>query len=103
MAEKLAAGLEAIVERHGVRACLNRVGSMWTLFFGVDAVTDATTAQRTDTKAFARYFQSMLEQGIYLPPSAFEAAFVSLAHGDGDIEDTLASADRAIGALASAG
>jgi glutamate-1-semialdehyde 2,1-aminomutase len=72
---------------------------MFTLFFGVDAVTDATTAQRTDTKAFARYFQSMLAQGVYLPPSAFEAAFVSLAHSEGDLEDTLAAADRAIAAL----
>jgi glutamate-1-semialdehyde 2,1-aminomutase len=99
MGQKIEAGLKAILERHGVRGCLNRAGSMFTLFFGVDAVTDATTAQRTDTKAFARYFQSMLAQGVYLPPSAFEAAFVSLAHSEGDLEDTLAAADRAIAAL----
>jgi glutamate-1-semialdehyde 2,1-aminomutase len=100
LAEQLAAGMKSICERHGVRACLNRAGSMWTLFLGVEAVTDAATAQRTDTRAFARYFLRMLDQGVYLPPSAFEAAFVSLAHSEGDIEDTLRAADRAIGELA---
>jgi glutamate-1-semialdehyde 2,1-aminomutase len=99
LGEQIEVGLKAILARHGVRGCLNRAGSMWTLFLGVDAVTDAATAQRADTRAFGRYFQSMLEQGVYLPPSAFEAAFVSLAHSEGDIEDTLRAADRAIGQL----
>jgi glutamate-1-semialdehyde 2,1-aminomutase len=69
---------------------------MWTLFFGVEQVRSATDAQRCDRDRFARFFHSMLERGMYLPPSAFEAAFLSLAHSDDDIDRTLRAADRAI-------
>jgi len=69
---------------------------MWTLFFGVDAVADAEQARAADTTAFARFFTAMLEQGVYLPPSQFEAAFISLAHSEGDIDRTIAAADQAL-------
>jgi glutamate-1-semialdehyde 2,1-aminomutase len=72
--------------------CINRVGSMWTVFFGVDSVGDSDAARRCDTALYARWFRGMLEQGVYLPPSQFEAAFVSLAHGGDEIDATIAAA-----------
>jgi glutamate-1-semialdehyde 2,1-aminomutase len=96
---RLEEGLVAALRRHRVRGCVNRVGSMWTLFLGVDAVADAEDAKNCDTRAFARFFTSMLENGVYLPPSAFEAAFLSLAHGEAEVEATLRAADEALAAL----
>jgi glutamate-1-semialdehyde 2,1-aminomutase len=92
-------GLRAALRRHGRRGCVQRAGSMWTLFFGVDAVADAEQARATDTAAFARFFTAMLERGVYLPPSQFEAAFISLAHSEGDIDTTIAAADQALAAV----
>ncbi len=94
---QLAAGLEAALRRRGVRGCVNRAGSMWTLFFGVDAVHDADQARRADTAAFGRFFAAMLERGVYLPASQFEAAFISLAHSEADIDATIAAAEAALG------
>jgi glutamate-1-semialdehyde 2,1-aminomutase len=71
---------------------VNRVGSMMTWFFTELAVTDYEIARRSDTKRFARFFHAMLERGIYLPPSQFEALFVSFAHTPADIERTTAAA-----------
>jgi hypothetical protein len=79
----------------GVAACVNRVGSMLTLFLGVERVFDYDSARRADTARFARFFRGMLDEGIYLPPSQFEAMFVSLAHTESDIE-TLARAARKV-------
>jgi glutamate-1-semialdehyde 2,1-aminomutase len=93
---QLEAGLTAALRRHGRRGCVQRAGSMWTLFFGVDAVADAEAARAADTAAFSRFFAAMLERGVYLPPSQFEAAFISLAHGEGDIETTVTAADLAL-------
>jgi glutamate-1-semialdehyde 2,1-aminomutase len=93
---RLEDGFAKALAASDTRACFNRAGSMWTLFFGVDRVRDADDARRCDTSRFARYFRSMLEQGIYLPPSAFEAAFVSLAHSEDDVDATVAAAERAI-------
>jgi glutamate-1-semialdehyde 2,1-aminomutase len=76
-----------------VTACVNRVGSMLTLFLGVDAVRNHGDACRADTRRFARFFQGMLAAGIYLPPSQFEAMFISLAHDETHIE-RLAQAAR---------
>jgi len=97
---RLEDGVRGVLQRRRVRGCINRVGSMWTLFFGVDEVTDAATAEASDTQLFARYFRGMLAEGIYLPPSAFESAFVSLAHSDADIDLTIEAADRVLAALA---
>ena len=93
---QLEEGLRAALRKHGRRGCVQRVGSMWTLFFGVDSVANADDARAADTAAFGRFFSAMLERGVYLPPSQFEAAFISLAHGDGDIETTITAADLAL-------
>ncbi|HSD10808.1 MAG TPA: glutamate-1-semialdehyde 2,1-aminomutase [Candidatus Binatia bacterium] len=93
---RLEAGLQAALTAAGARGRVNRMGSMWTLFFGVDAVRNADDARRSDTARFGRFFHLMLEQGIYLPPSAFESAFISLAHSEGDIDVTIQAAQRAI-------
>jgi glutamate-1-semialdehyde 2,1-aminomutase len=92
-------GLQEVLRRHGLPGCVNRQGSMWTLFFGVEAVRNLASAKCCDANMFARFFRGMLEQGIYLPPSAFEAAFISLAHGDAEIEQTVAAADKVIGSM----
>jgi glutamate-1-semialdehyde 2,1-aminomutase len=96
---RLEAGLRDSLRRRGVRGCVSRAGSMWTLFLGVDAVHDAEDARRADTAAFGRFFAGMLERGVYLPPSQFEAAFISLAHSEADIDTTIAAADLALGEL----
>ena len=96
---QLEAGLTAALRRHGCRGCVQRAGSMWTLFFGVDAVADAEQARAADTAAFGRFFTAMLERSVYLPPSQFEAAFISLAHSEGDIDTTITAADQALASI----
>lgn len=96
---RLEAGLREAVTKAGIRACINRVGSMWTLFFGVDEVRDFETATANDTATFARFFQGMLRRGVYLPPSAFEAAFISLAHSDSDLDRTIRAAAETLAEL----
>jgi glutamate-1-semialdehyde 2,1-aminomutase len=71
---------------------VNRVGSMFTFFFTDKPVTDYESAKRSDTARFGRFFRLMLERGIYLAPSQFEAAFLSTAHSEEDIDRTLAAA-----------
>jgi glutamate-1-semialdehyde 2,1-aminomutase len=71
---------------------INRVGSMFTFFFSPEPVTDWESAKKCDTGRFGRFFHFMLERGIYLPPSQFEAAFLSAAHGEDDIRTTVAAA-----------
>ena len=97
-AAALEAGLAAIIAGKGLPLTQNRVGSMFTLFFTPARVTDYTTALASDTKRFGAYFRGMLEEGIYLAPSQFEAAFMSGAHTDADVERTLAAARKALGA-----
>jgi glutamate-1-semialdehyde 2,1-aminomutase len=65
---------------------------MFTWFFTEGPVTDWTSAAKCDTEAFARFFRGMLDKGIYLPPSQFEAAFLSAAHTEKDVEQTIAAA-----------
>jgi glutamate-1-semialdehyde 2,1-aminomutase len=74
---------------------VNRVGSMFTVFFSPNPVVDAGSARACDTKKFGRFFHAMLEGGVYLPPSQFESAFVSVAHSDDDVDRTLEAAGRA--------
>jgi len=85
-------GLREAFASAGVPATLTRVGSLMTAFFAKGPVTDYASAVKSDTKAYARFFHGMLERGIYLAPSQFEAAFVSLAHTNSDIEDTIVAA-----------
>jgi glutamate-1-semialdehyde 2,1-aminomutase len=77
---------------------VNRVGSMFTWFFTDQPVTDYESAKRSDTARFGRFFRGMLERGIYLAPSQFEAAFVSAAHTEEDIRETIAAAREACSA-----
>ena len=79
---------------------MNRAGSMITVFFSPDPVFDAASARKADTKKFSKYFRTMLENGVYLPPSQFEAAFLSVAHGDAEIETTVQAARKAFAAAA---
>jgi len=91
----LCEGLAAAAEEAGVRTISNRVGSMWTSFFTDEPVVDWDTANRCDRHLYGKYFHSMLNEGVYLAPSQFEAAFVSLAHTDEIIEKTIAAARKA--------
>jgi glutamate-1-semialdehyde 2,1-aminomutase len=75
--------------------CHNRVGSMFTWFFAAGPVTDWTSAEKSDTKAFGSFFRAMLENGIYLPPSQFEAAFLGVAHTEREVQQTIAAAKQA--------
>lgn len=79
-------GLREAIASARVHATVQRVGSLLTMFFGVDEVRDFTTASRSDTAAFARFFRAMIARGVNLPPSQFEAWFLSLAHGTTEVE-----------------
>jgi glutamate-1-semialdehyde 2,1-aminomutase len=89
-------GLRGALEATGTTGCVNRVGSMLTLFLGVERVSDYASATRADTEAYGRFFRGMLAEGIYLPPSQFEAMFVSLAHGEADIDRLTQAARRVL-------
>jgi glutamate-1-semialdehyde 2,1-aminomutase len=101
--EQLTARLKEEAGRAGVAVTLNRRGSMFTLFFTAQAVVDYATAKTSDTTAFGAFFRAMLEAGIYLPPSQFEAAFVSGAHTEADVEATARAARAAFEAAAKQG
>ena len=96
---KLERGLREAAARAGVPATSNRVGSMLTAFFTEGPVTDWPSAKRSDTDRYARFFRSMLEEGVYLAPSQFECAFVSLAHTDELIDRTVEAARAAMGTV----
>ena len=101
LGSRLAEGLRRAIRDADVQACVNQLGSMITVFFGVEQVRDYTSAVSCDTAMFARYFHGMLERGMYLPPSQFEAAFVSLAHGEAEIDETVFAATQVMQQLGS--
>jgi len=92
---RLAAGLVGAASAAGITLTVNRVGSMFTPFFCPGPVVDYRSAQVSDTARFGRFFHAMLERGVYLPPGQFEAAFVSLAHTEADIDATVSAAAQA--------
>jgi glutamate-1-semialdehyde 2,1-aminomutase len=92
---QLVAGVAAAAKDAGVPITHNRVGSMFTWFFTAAAVTGWESAAKSDTEAFGRFFRAMLDSGVYLPPSQFEAAFLSAAHTDQDIQQTITAAKQA--------
>ena len=94
ISSQLASGLAAAAAKAGVSLTANRAGSMFTCFFTRDTVTDYASAKKSDTSKFARFFRTLLERGVYFPPSQFEAAFVSTAHSEGDVTMTLEAAAR---------
>ena len=88
----LAKGLKDAAGEAGIPVVTNRVGSMLGLFFTDQPVSNFAEAQHSDVDRFARYYREMLERGVYLAPSQYEAAFVSGAHSDGDINATIQAA-----------
>lgn len=91
----LVAGLSAAAEEARAPAVTNRVGTMFTTFFADHQITNWATAKTANTKKFGAFFRTMLEGGVYLAPSQFEAGFMSAAHGETEIEATIAIARRA--------
>lgn len=99
-AKKLAEGLRKAAEKAGVTVAINQCASLLTVFFTDVAVDSYASAMTSDTAQFKVFFQSMLQQGYYLPPSQFECWFVSQAHTEDDIEKTIAAAEQAFFAVA---
>jgi glutamate-1-semialdehyde 2,1-aminomutase len=95
-AKAVADGVAAEAARAGVPLTTNRVGAMWTWFFTAGPVKDYEDAAKSDTTAFGRFHNSMLEQGVWLPPSQYEAAFLSTAHGDKEVTATISAARKAL-------
>ena len=93
---KLWEGLSAAAQEAGIKSVINRVGSMWTSFFTDEPVSNWETANRSSRERYAKFFHGMLEEGVYLAPSQFEAAFVSLAHTEEIINQTIEAAKRAL-------
>ncbi|OOE59548.1 glutamate-1-semialdehyde-2,1-aminomutase [Salinivibrio sp. ML323] len=98
---QLAEGFKSLADKHGIALTTNQAGAMFGFFFTEqETVTCFTDVQQCDTERFKRFFHLMLEQGVYLAPSAFEACFTCLAHGQKEIDATLAAADHAFATLA---
>ncbi|MCD6584178.1 MAG: aspartate aminotransferase family protein, partial [Desulfobacteraceae bacterium] len=97
--ERLANGLEQVAANSGVKAVVNRVGSMLGLFFTDQPVKNFNDAKTSNLDKFAAYYRKMLERGIYLAPSQFESLFVSAAHSDQDIDDTIIAAKEVLAEL----
>ena len=91
----VAEGVAAEAANAGVPLTLNRVGAMWTWFFTSRPVTNYDEAAKSDTAAFGRFHRAMLEQGVWLPPSQFEAAFIGTAHGEAEVQATIEAAHTA--------
>jgi glutamate-1-semialdehyde 2,1-aminomutase len=94
-AEKLCAGIRATLVERDVEHTINRIGSMFTVFFNPSPVTDYVSAVKSDTEMYAKFHNAMLREGIYLPPSQFEACFVSTEHKQKDIDRTITAARKA--------
>jgi glutamate-1-semialdehyde 2,1-aminomutase len=96
---KLCEGLSLAAHHAGVTTFTNRVGSMWTTFFSAEPVSNWDTANKCDRQLYASFFHAMLAAGVYLAPSQFEAAFVSAAHTEEIIQQTIAAAGKAFEAI----
>jgi glutamate-1-semialdehyde 2,1-aminomutase len=96
---RLCSGLEKAAADAGLETVTNRVGSMWTTFFTGESVTDWTSANKSQRELYGKFFHSMLEAGVYLAPSQFEAAFVGTAHTDEIIDQTIEAAGKAFDSL----
>jgi glutamate-1-semialdehyde 2,1-aminomutase len=96
---ELVEGAAAAAKEAGVALCHNRVGSMFTWFFNPGPVTDWDSASKSNTEAFGKFFRSMLDSGVYLPPSQYEAAFLGATHTEDDVQRTIAAAKVAFAAV----
>jgi glutamate-1-semialdehyde 2,1-aminomutase len=92
---RLDSGLADAARQAGIAHTTARAGSMLTLFFNPEPVRDWPTASRCDTKRFGRYFWNLIERGVYMPCSQYEALFISTAHNEADIDCTIAAAKEA--------
>jgi glutamate-1-semialdehyde 2,1-aminomutase len=102
LAAKLVEGVASAAKSSGVGLTSNRVGSMFTWFFNPGPVRDWNSAAKSDIAAFASFFRAMLDAGVYLPPSQFEAAFLSAAHSEEDIDKTIHAAEKAFSTVKTA-
>jgi glutamate-1-semialdehyde 2,1-aminomutase len=100
LAKKLVSGLRKALTDTGIKAQVNSIGSLSTVFFAPQAVNNYSDAKRSDTKLYARFFREMLQRGIFLAPSQFEAAFVSASHTAADIDRTIGAAEESLKAIA---
>ena len=96
MAQRLTDGLSQVFNRAEVPSTINRVGSMFTGFFNPGPVDTLAQVEQSDVSAYGRYFHAMLDRGVYLAPSQFEAGFISLAHTEDDIDRTIAAAEASL-------
>jgi len=97
--KRLCDGLTQAARDAGIETTTNRVGSMWTVFFTNEPVTDWTSAAKSNRALYGKFFHSMLENGVYLAPSQFEAGFISLAHTDALLDQTIEAAHKAFQGL----
>ncbi len=98
--KKLAEGLSLAATKHGVAHQVQRVGSMLTLFFNAHPVRNWTDADKSDRKKFGDYFWGLINRGVYMPCSQFEALFISRTHTEAHIDQTIAAADEVLKTLA---
>lgn len=103
LAGVLTSGLQAAFDEAGLPARVQRAGTLFSVFLTGDEVLDYDGATRQDTAAYARFFHAMLERGVYLPPSAYEAWFLSIVHRDAEVEQVLSAAREAARVAAAAG
>jgi glutamate-1-semialdehyde 2,1-aminomutase len=96
---QLVDGVMAAARDAGVALCANRVGSMFTWFFQNGPVTDWDSVSKSDTEAFGKFFRGMLEAGVYLPPSQYEAMFLGATHSEEDVQRTIAAAKQAFAGM----
>jgi len=94
--DRLASGLDQAASNAGIDYQVQRVGSMMTLFFNADPVNDWNDADRCDRELFGRYFWGMIAEGVYMPCSQFEALFLSRAHTEAMIDETIAAAQKVL-------
>ena len=100
-AQRLEDGLHKIAQSLNIPHVINRVGSMWTFFFTAGPVTDYDSAKKSDTKMFSKFFWAMMDRGVYLPCSQFEAAFNSITHDEAIMDFTLNAAREALAEISS--
>ena len=98
MGTMLADGLRSVLRQTRTDGCVNQIGSMLTIFFGIDKARDFNTVRNCNVDRFGTFFRGMIDQGVYLPPSQFESAFVSLAHGEDEVEQTIVAAKTVLSA-----
>jgi glutamate-1-semialdehyde 2,1-aminomutase len=98
--EALVQGIQAVAETTKTTIQINRVGTMFTTFFNDAPITDWESAAKSDTEKFGRFHQALLQNGVYLPPSQYEACFLSTEHDTAVIEETIAAFERGFTAVA---